>query len=304
MRKATPSTTEKSKKILYFSIALATILFWSSAFVSIRYCVGYYHPGSLALLRYLAASGCMAIIYFFIPNRGHFSLKQIGIAAFCGLLGIGLYNITLNYGETVVSAALSSFVIAQGPVVTTILAVIFLGERFTYTTLWGILISISGVTLIALNAKYQPLVYSKHHVTLAGGFLLMIISIISMSTYSVLQKPLLNKVNPLQFLCYAIWGGTAMLLPFFPELSADLTHTPTLATINAIYLGIFPGCLAYFLWTYLLSKISVTQTCSLLYAVPLVTMGMGWLFLNEMPKPMAILGGFIALGGAYLVSRK
>src|SRR5436190_11936201 len=106
---------------LNFTI-LSTIFLWASAFVGIRQGLHYYSPEGLALLRYLIASFCMAIIYYRLPNRVYMPLMDRIKLLLIGIVAIGIYNLSLNYGELVVPSGTASFIVSQSPIITAILA--------------------------------------------------------------------------------------------------------------------------------------------------------------------------------------
>src|SRR3990167_4544856 len=107
---------------------VVAITFWASAFVAIRAALqGGYSPGGLALMRYLIAS--------------------------LGMVGIGCYNVTLNYSELTVPSGMASFIVSQSPLITTLLAVLFLNERIYAIGVLGFLVSIFGVALMTLGEQ-------------------------------------------------------------------------------------------------------------------------------------------------------
>src|SRR5579883_3143052 len=108
---------------------VVTVFLWASAFVGIRAGLLGYSPEGLALLRYLIASICMGIIYFRLPQRSTMRFFDICALLAIGAVGIGIYNITLNHGELTVSSGMSSFIISQSPIITTVFAIIFLREK-------------------------------------------------------------------------------------------------------------------------------------------------------------------------------
>ena len=69
----------------------------------------------------------------------------------CGLIGISAYNGLLNEGERTVSAGAAAFIVNVAPILTAILATVFLRERFSAWGWGGALISFAGVGLIALG---------------------------------------------------------------------------------------------------------------------------------------------------------
>lgn len=276
---------------------VVTICLWASAFVGIRAALhGGYHTGSLAFFRYLIASIAVIPVYFKIPNRVKIRWRDIPAILIVGIIGIGIYNITLNMGEVAVSASIASFIIGLVPVISAVIAVAFLGERLAPIAIIGIVISVIGVALIAMcNSNCH-----ENH----WGIFMLLIAAVSMSIYSTLQKPLLRRMKSLQFTCYAMWSGTLVMLIFIPETIHDVPRATMAATLAVIYLGIFPGVIAYALWSYVLSSTQACKTITSMYGIPIVATFLGWVFLGEIPELFALVGGVISLFGAYLVSRK
>lgn len=289
VRKSNLSIPFKTKLAL-----VAVILFWASAFVGIRAGLLGYSPGGLALLRFVIASIVMYFIYLRRKERAPIQFQDLLLALFTGAIGIGLYNIALNYGELVVSSSMASFIVSQSPVVTTILAFLFLRERVTGYTVLGMMISGIGVALICVSSDSKFDFYI--------GIVFVMISTVVGSLYSILQKSLLQKHNAIDLTAYAIWGGTLILLIFIPDLIHDIKHASIATTLTVVYLGIFPAALTYLAWNYVLSVIPASRAVSFLYCLPIVATFIGWLWLGEVPAVLAFVGGLIALLGVWLVN--
>ena len=282
--------------MIFPALVVLTIALWASAFVGIRYAVESYHPGSLALLRYLIASVCMIFIWKKNPGPSVIRKQDILPLLLTGILGIALYNITLNHAEISISAGEASFMVAQTPVLNAVLAVLFLGE-LSRKQLWiGLVISAIGVMLIARS--------NLHQFSINDGFWFILIATLCSGVYTIIQKPLVSRIQPIRCACLAIWIGTIVLLIYTPELIHDVQYASLKATLSVVYLGVFPAAIAYALWSHLLSKLSATKTSMTLYLSPIFTLILAWLFLRETPAALAILGGVIALIGAFITNRR
>jgi drug/metabolite transporter (DMT)-like permease len=271
-----------------------TITLWASAFAGIRAGLESYGPESLALLRYLIASGALAIYASLarmpLPDKGDWP----GLALF-GFLGFSLYNVALNAGEVTVSAGMASFLIATEPVHLALLGTLVLGERFTRWGWIGIAISFVGVAIISLGADDGWRIDWRA--------LLILGAAVIKALYSVGQKGYLRKYGALRFTTYAIWTGTLFLLIFLPGLLADLRTASAESTTAIVYLGIFPGVIAYAAWSSVLARIPASIAGSLLYLVPGLATIIAWVWLGETPGASAILGGALVIAGVIVVNR-
>jgi len=277
------------------SLAIAAmLLMWASAFAAIRSALPSFPPGELALLRFLVASialGGLSVRRSPLPRRRDLPLL-LGI----GVVGITVYHLALNYGQVTVTAGAASLLIASAPVFTSLLAVVMLGERLAPRGWLGIVVSFAGVALITLGEgeafRIEP------------GALLVLLAAVSASVYSVLQKRFIVRYPPLAFTTYVIWAGTIPLLLFLPGLVSALRDAPLGAVAAVVYLGVFPGGLAYVLWVYGLSRLPASSLASYLYLSPVLAIGIAWLWLGEMPSWLSLGGGLVAVCGVALANAR
>lgn len=274
---------------------ITTIFFWSSAFVGIRVGLHGYSPGALALLRYLTASIAVLPFYLTLKKRPKVRAQDWLHLLIVGATGFTIYNIALNHGEVTVPAGIASFIVGLIPVFTMLLAIIFLKERMNILSLLGVIISFVGIVLIAIG-EHAGIQFDM-------GVVYNLIAAISASVYAVMQKPLLKRYHPLQVASIAIWLGTLLLVIYVPNLFHEIQKAPLSATLSGIYMGIFPGVIAYLAWSYALSRIPASQASTAIYTMPIVTTIMAYAFLGEIPALYSLIGGIIALCGAIVVQR-
>lgn len=277
------------------SILIGSILLWASAFVGIKLALASYSPGSLALLRFIVASLCMAILYRYQSNDPVMPWKERILLMIVGMAGIGVYNICLNYGEMTVSAGIASFIIGLMPVITVLLSVLFLKERVSNGTWVGITLSLVGLALLAIGEAGEQ--------GLTKGFLLILISSLVGSIQTITKKRLLNKYSSIRVISWVIWGGTLLLTLYLPDLIKEIQKADCQSTAVVIYMGIFPAALAYSAWTYVLKKVPAAKASISLYTLPFASTVLGFLWLGEQPSMLSLTGGGIALLGALIAHR-
>lgn len=281
-------------KIFTYILTFIAALLWASAFVGIKIGLTSYTPDTLALLRYIVASIAIAPAYLKYRKR-HKSITAGEIIKIIplGLIGIAFYNIALNSGEIQITSAIASFIISQTPILMVLFAIVFLKERINRIAGIGILISFLGVMLIASE--------SAQHVAVGLGMLYVFLAALASAIYAIMQKPLLLKFHGIELTAFAIWSGTLAMMVFLPKLIIELPHANIHATLVAIYMGIFPGALAYAVWSMILARSPASQAIGFLYIIPILTILLSWILLGEIPLFISLLGGFIALFGAVIL---
>ncbi len=279
--------------------ALASLVVWSSAFAGISVVVGPgggYGPGQAALLRFLIASATMGVIAVVtrmrLPHRA--DLPRIMLAA---LFGITFYHLGFTFGETRVTASAAALIIASGPIWTALFAVWFLRERLNRWGWTGVALAFTGVAAIALGEGKGGLAFEPM------AFAILFASL-STAIYFVLSKKALRTYTSLEFTSYVIWFGTVPMLVFLPGLLTQLPAAPVSSTWTIAFLGVFPGALAYFLWSYALARMPASTTASFLYAQPVLATFVAWVWQGTVPTLVTVGGGALALLGVILVQTR
>ncbi|MFG2673891.1 DMT family transporter [Streptomyces sp. NPDC048445] len=269
--------------------ACTTVVLWASAFVSIRSAGEAYSPGALALGRLLTGSLALGALLLVrregLPPRAAWP----GISV-SGLLWFGLYMVVLNWGEQQVDAGTAAMVVNIGPLLIALLGSRLLGEGLPRRLALGMGVSFAGAVVVGLSMSGKgssPVL----------GVLLCLLAAVAYAAGVVGQKPALGHGSALQITTFGCLVGTVACLPFSGALISDAAGAPLSATLNMVYLGLFPTALAFTTWAYALARTTAGRMGATTYAVPALVVLMAWLLLDEVPAPLTIGGGLLCLAG-------
>jgi drug/metabolite transporter (DMT)-like permease len=268
--------------------AAVTMILWASAFIVIRSTGVHYSPGPLALGRLAAGSVALSLVAALRPRRfprGRPLLLIIGY----GVLWFGVYAVLVNAAERHLDAGTTALVVNVGPILIAVLAGLYLQEGFPRGLITGLVIAFAGVATIAIATS------TGHHDGL--GVLLALGAAALYAAGVLLQKQALTDVDPFTATWLGCLAGTVACLPYAPGLLTELRTAPGSATLGLVYLGLFPTAIAFATWAYALQRMSAGSLSSSSYLVPGIAVLLSWLFLGEVPAPLAFAGGALCLLG-------
>lgn len=272
----------KDKKQYFGIIAalLANIIFGFS-FIFSKTALSVSHPLIILSVRFTFAFIFLNILLI----SGRFKIKLKGKPKtkliFMSLAQPLLYFIFELYGLSMVSSALSGVIIALVPVVVIILARIILKENATVLQTVCTLISIIGVSAISIISNDG----SKNHFL---GIILLVCAVICASVFNILSRSESAYFSPFErtyvmFLIGVIGFNLIAVLTlkenYFPLLIASLSNIKFLTAI--IYLSLFSSVLAFLLYNFSTTVISVVQSSSFSNIITAVTVLAGVVILKE-----------------------
>jgi drug/metabolite transporter (DMT)-like permease len=274
---------------------VVTVLAWASAFVAIRGVGEDLSPGALALGRLLVGSAVLGLLMagrgWVPPTRGEW-----GLLAVCGVGWFGVYNVALNAAEQHLDAGTTAMLVNIGPILIAVFAGLLLGEGFPRWLVAGIAVAFAGVVLIGAATRSAE--------TELVGVLLCVLAALTYAVGVVAQKPILRRLPALQVTFTACVIGAVCCLPWAAALADEIGHAPAGSIVGMVYLGVVPTALAFSTWAYALTRMDAGKLGVTTYLVPPLVIVLGWLLLDEVPPPLALVGGAVCLAGVALSRRR
>lgn len=269
-----------------------TIILWGSAFPAITIALESFSAEDLSTLRLSIGAIALLIIAFFQKIRLP-DMKDIPAIFLLGFCGFTVYHTALSFGQNYVTAGAASLLVSTTPVLSTILATLFLKESFSIIKWIGSFIAFFGVALISFSMEGSMSV-------LAIGAFFILIAALGESFYFVFQTNFLYKYGFLPFTIYTIIAGSLFMLFFLPGTVAEISNASSFSIFAVLYLGLFPTIIPYFALAYVTSHVGATEATSSLYLTPAVALLISWLLLGEIPTVLALIGGAFTLLGVSL----
>lgn len=276
-------------EVLAACAAAVTVVLWASAFVSIRSAGTSYSPGALALGRLLAGALTLGAICL-VRRVGPPPRSAWRGILISGLLWFGFYMVALNWGEQQVDAGTAALVVNIGPILIALLGARLLGDSMPPRLLAGMAVSFAGAVTVGLSM-------SGSGGSSVLGVVLCLLAAVAYAAGVVAQKPALSSASPLQVTTYGCLVGAVACLPFAGQLVGEAADAPLSATLNMVYLGVFPTALAFTTWAYALARTTAGRMGATTYAVPALVVLMSWLALGEVPGALTLAGGALCLAG-------
>jgi drug/metabolite transporter (DMT)-like permease len=283
------STARNHPRILAAGAAAVTVVLWASAFVSIRSAGEAYSPGALALGRLSAGALTLGVVWAVrregLPPRA--AWRGILLS---GLLWFGFYMVALNWGEQQVDAGTAALLVNIGPLLIALLGARLLGDPLPRRLVAGMAVSFAGAVTVGLSM-------SGGGGSSLLGVALCLVAAVGYAFGVVAQKPALGRASALQVTTFGCLVGAVACLPFAGQLVHEAGRASVPATLNMVYLGVFPTALAFTTWAYALARTTAGRMGATTYAVPALVVLMSWAALGEVPGVLTLAGGALCLAG-------
>lgn len=196
----------------------------------------------------------------------------------------------LNWGEQLVDAGTAAMIVNVGPILMALLGGWLLKEGMPPRLFAGLAVSFLGAVVVGVSMSHGDS-------SSVPGVLLCLLAAICYAGGVVSQKPVLKVASPLQATTFGAAIGAVACLPFAGELVTDVASAPLSATLNVVYLGVFPTAIAFTTWFYALARTTAGKMGATTYIVPALVVVMSGLLLGELPGLLALSGGALCLVG-------
>jgi len=268
-------------RYLPYLSGIGVALTWGFSFMFTREALDYLSPFHLLGLRFAAAIAAMFLLR--LVNIIRISIKA---SDYISLLPLALFQPILYFsaetaGIMLTSASYAGMMIAVIPIIVAILSAIILREHPNRVQIIFIIASVAGVIFIIFMGN-QSIAAVNHLGTLA-----LMGAVLAAGFFNITSRRASARHTPMQITWVMMMVGAVCfnliaLVQHLLEGNAENYLTPLTETwITVIYLGVISSVGSFFLYNYLLSRITATQGAVFANLVTVVAVSAGVIFRGE-----------------------
>lgn len=285
--------SDKIKSLLFI---LATVTLWSTTATAFKLTLGGISPVNLVFYSSLT-SAIIFSIYMLVKNpKGisiNFSSSNLRNSVILGMLNPFLYYIVLFKAYQLLPAQEAQPLNYSWPIVFSIFSIVFLKQKFSLKVLFGLIISFSGVIVIATRGNFSSL-----HFHNLFGVLLAIGSSLIWALFWTLN--ILDKREDVQKLFSSFVFGTILIFLYI-LLFDSFDKIEIKYLFGSIYIGTFEMGITFLFW---LKGISLSankaKSSTLAYLSPFISILFISLVLKEKILVTSVVGLILIVSGILL----
>lgn len=276
------------------------VLLWSTGFIGARYAMPHAEPFTVLAIRMAIAASILWLVALKLNTRWP-DRRQMWHAMFVGVLVHAAYLggvfVAIRHG---MPAATASLIVGLQPLVTAVIARLWLGDSLLMRQVLGLLIGLCGVALV---------LWPDESSNLAGTFgadavLATVVALFAISLGTLWQKRYCTEIS---LLAGAFWQyvatATVMTILAFMFETRQIEWTGEL--MFALFWLVFVLSIAAILLLMLMIRHGqAAVVASYFYLTPAATAIEAWILFGEQPGQLAFAGIGVVCLGVYLARAK
>ncbi|UVI28409.1 DMT family transporter [Paenibacillus spongiae] len=297
-------TNRNELKLAYFAAVLNAVIVGFS-FLFTKMALEHARPMDTLMYRFAVSFAVISIPVMF----GRVKLNYRGKPLFKALLLATMYPLGFftfqTFGLQSASSSEGGILYAFTPVLTMLLAYVFLKEVTTRLQMLSIFLSVFGVVFI-FAMKGSGIAVSN-----MTGLILLFLSCLAFAGYSVLARSLLKTFSPaeISYMTLGIGFVTFLVISLTDHATAgtlDTLFEPLASSsfiVSILYLSVLSSLLTALMSNYALSKIEASNMSVFSNLSTVVSIAAGAMFLQEEVTVYAVIGSLLIIMGVIGTSR-
>ena len=272
-----------------YTALLFVQLFFGTLPVAVKFALRELTSPALALVRVAGASLVFMVLHRTLLRERIRSRRDYGLLAVYAVFGVVLNQLLYITALTLTTATAAQTVVAAGPAITLLIAILARRETATRVKWVGIAVAAAGaVWLVGAGARTGS----------ALGNLLAVLNVASYSVYLVISRGLLRRYDPLTVVTWVFFFGALGILPWgIVPLWGQVGHL-TAGTWGVLaFIVLLPTVGAYWLNVFALTRVESSVVSVFGYLQPVITASVAIPLLHERVSPRLIPAAVLIFGG-------
>lgn len=279
---------------------LAVMGLWAACFPLITVGLDLAPHLAFAAMRAVLAGLCLLALAAFLRRPMPMGKRAWPLILLVGLGATTLGFLGMFHAAEFISPGLATVIANAQPLVATVLAHVFLGERLKTIGVTGLAIGFLGIVAIA----WPSLASGEIRGDYALGIAYIALAAAGIAIGNVAMKRLPGEVDAIVAMGLQLLLG-AVPLALLSVMSEDLTSVSLSGEFIAVLviLSVFGTSLAFWLWFATLKQIELNRANAFTFLVPLFGLALGAAFFEERLDWLQALGAALVVTGIVLVQR-
>jgi len=255
-----------------------TVCFWAGAFIAGKLGLRTASPLALTYGRFVVGVACLFLYARYKGISLRIQRKDGWDLALLGLVGMTGYHLLFFQALRHTTAVKAAMIGATNPLMSAILAALFLGERLSGRRILLILTAFTGVLLTISKWDLGLLLRTGPSL----GDALMVCAVLCWASYAILVRRLVTRFDPIVTTFYSFLTCVLILTPFQGvELLTRGLAIDASGWLSILYMGLFPTFIGYLVQQQAIKHIGVSRTALFINLVPILVMLLAVLVLGE-----------------------
>ena len=260
----------------YAGILLAMVI-WASSFVALKLAFRRYDPMVVIFGRMVVASLCFSVFIPRFRSAPRLLKKDLRPLLFMALCEPCLYFMFEAHALELTTASQAGMISAMLPLLVAVAARLVLGEMLATRAVLGFVVAMAGACGLSVGGQATEAAPNP----ILGNFL-EFMAMVCATGYIISLKWLTARYSPFFLTAVQAFVGAVF---FFPFLFLPTTVLPSVfdpvPAMAVVYLGAAVTLGAYGLYNYGVSRLAVSHTSAFFNLIPVVTVLLGALILDE-----------------------
>ena len=282
---------------------MGAVLLWSSSFIALKVAVSAFDPMVMVFGRMFSSLIGLSVLRLTVWRNAPPILLNRSVTRrewkFVILLALCepcFYFVFEGYAMTYTTASQAGMVVSALPLAVVLAAWLLLGER-PHRRVWiGFVLAVVGVVWLSAGS-----VATESAPDPVFGNMLEALAMLCSALYVICAKQLSSRCTPVLITTVQSLAGLCffLCLLFLPAVKLPDAF-PLLPTLAVLYLGVGVTMISFLLYNFAIRSVPASRTAAFLNLVPVLTLFMGMVFLEERLTAGQWVASALVIGGVVL----